>query len=413
MLGSSCLWTPSITNRRKDMKFNPIIYFYLSPLIYSVDGDPYRTFEVLFVAVLSLILFIRGTIHKTYILDIISVFLFSSFLIIQQFFISNGDIGFGVNFFIVFSAAFAPFWMLRSVHWHYPGLERGLKKGINLLFWIAFLSISLSFFTGMGERHNGGIAGYRAFGFLGDSFSPVMVFLLLFYIINNFRYYAFMSGMVILMMGGKTAIVMFIFCMALYLLFIKNSVTHKVVGVALVVCLVALPFFFVVLTSYLQNLEFSMMNRLISYRLGIEYFLESPIFGIGINQGLGRTTEEAILLAKTEGIVNYFPVYQVQNPYLRILSETGLIGLSLLLVLIYFLLSRAMKSIKSVLLLPESIERSIIIAGGLWVIGFVCVYQTTGWFVAGHPQLTWLLMFSTISIILSERKLAGYVHLDK
>ena len=405
--------TLKITNRRKGMKFSPIIFFFLSPLIYSIDGDPYRTLEVLSVALLSLILFIRRTIYKTFILDIISVFLYSGFLIVQQFFIGSGDLGYGINFFIVFIAAFAPFWMLRSTHWNYPGLERGLTKGINLLFWIAFLSISVSFVTGMGERYNGGIAGYRAFGFLGDSFSAVMVFLILFYMINNYKYYAFISGLVLIMMGGKTAIVMVVFCMTLYLLFIKKSATSKVLGVALGTCLVTLPLVLGVIVSNLQNVEFSMMNRMISYKLGIEYFLENPVFGIGINQGLGRSRYDAISLAEAEGITNYFPVYQVQNAFLRTLSETGLIGFSLMLMFVYFLLSRAVKSIRSAMLLPESIERNIIFAAGLWVIGFVCVYQTTGWFVAGHPQLTWLLMFSTISIVLAERKLAGHVHFDK
>lgn len=405
--------TLKITNRRKGMKFSPIIFFFLSPLIYSIDGDPYRTLEVLSVTLLSLILFIRRTIYKTFILDIISMFLFSGFLIVQQFFIGSGDLGFGINFFIVFIAAFAPFWMLRSTHWYYRDLEGDLTKGINLLFWIAFLSISVSFFTGMGERYNGGIAGYRAFGFLGDSFSAVMVFLILFYMINNYKYYAFMSGLVLIMMGGKTAIVMVVFCMTLYLLFIKKSATSKVLGVALGTCLVTVPLVLGVIVSNLQNVEFSMMNRLISYKLGIEYFLESPVFGIGINQGLGRSRYDAISLAEAEGITNYFPVYQVQNAFLRTLSETGLIGFSLMLMFVYFLSSRAVKSIRSAMLLPESIERSIIFAAGLWVIGFVCVYQTTGWFVAGHPQLTWLLMFSTISIVLAERKLAGYVHFDK
>jgi len=407
------LRTLKITNRRKGMKFSPIIFFFLSPLIYSIDGDPYRTLEVLSVALLSLILFIRRTIYKTFILDITSVFLFSAFLIVQQFFIGSGDLGFGINFFIVFIAAFAPFWLLRSTHWYYRDFEGDLTKGINLLFWIAFLSISVSFVTGMGERYNGGIAGYRAFGFLGDSFSAVMVFLLLFYMINNDKYYAFMSGLVLIMMGGKTAIVMVFLCVALYLLFIKKSATSKVLGAALVTCLVTVPFVLDVIVSNLQHVEYSMMNRLISYKLGIEYFLESPVFGIGINQGLKRSMYDAISLAEAEGITKYYPVYQVQNAYLRTLSETGLIGFSLMLIFVYFLLSRAVKSIRSAMLLPESIERSIIFAAGLWVIGFVCVYQTTGWFVAGHTQLTWLLMFSTISIILAERKLAGQVHFDK
>ena len=386
------------------MKFNPITLFFLAPLIYSIDGDPYRTYEVLAAAGLFLAIFMKRNFHKTHTLDIISIFLFSGFLIIQQFFIRAGDLIFGINFFVTFIAAFLPFWLLRSVHWHYPSLESGLLNGINLLFWIAFLMISLSYFTGIGERYSGGIAGYRAFGFLGDSFSAVMVFFFLFYMINGSKNRTFISGIVILMMGAKAAIVMVIFCMALYFTFIKKSAIHKFFGVAQVICLASIPFGFDWLMSNLQNLEFSMMNRLLSYGIGIQYFLESPIFGIGINGGLLRTSDEAAVLAESLGIANYFPVYQVQNPYLRILSETGLIGFFLLMTFVYFLVRQSIRSIKSAMIFPDSTERSIIFAASLWTIGFVSVYQTTGWFLAGHPQLTWLLMFSSISIILVERK---------
>ena len=395
------------------MKFNPIFYFFLTPLIYSVDGDPYRTYEVLAVALLFSAFFIRLTMYKTYILDIVCVFLFSSFLIIQQFFISNGDIFFGVNFFIAFMAAFIPFWMLRAAHWHYSGFEQGLKKAINLVYWVAILSISFSFITGFGERYIGGIAGYRAFGFLGDSFSPVMAFLFLFYLISDLKIRAFISFVVILMMGAKTTLIMLVFCVAIYYLLIKKTAIYKVTGAALVAFL---GFFLLNFNTFIfnvGNIEFSMLNRLLSFQIGIQFFLESPIFGIGMNQGLLRAEFEAMMLAESEGIVNYFPVYQVHNPFLRILSETGLIGFSLFVTFIYVLLSNAFKSIRSAIPLSESIERNIIIATGIWVIGFVCVYQTTGWFVPGHPQLTWLLMLSTISVILVERKLARKVQFKK
>ena len=395
------------------MKFNPIFYFFLTPLIYSVDGDPYRTYEVLAVALLSSVFFIRLTMYKTYILDIVCVFLFSSFLIIQQFFISNGDIFFGVNFFITFMAAFIPFWMLRSAHWHYSGFEQGLKKAINLVFWVAVLSISFSFFTGFGETYVGGIAGYRAFGFLGDSFSPVMVFLFLFYLISDLKFRAFISLVVIIMMGAKTALIMLVFSVAIYFMFIKKTATNKITGAALAGLLGIFLLNFNTFFTNVGNTEFSMINRLLSYQIGYQFFVESPVFGIGMNQGLLRVESEAMLLAESKGIDNYFPVHQVHNSFLRILSETGLIGFSLFVIFIYVLLSNAFKSIRFAIPLSESIERNIIIAGSIWVIGFVCVYQTTGWFVPGHPQLTWLLMLSTISVILVERKLARKVQFEK
>jgi hypothetical protein len=41
----------------------------------------------------------------------------------------------------------------------------------------------------------------------------------------------------------------------------------------------------------------------------------------------------------------------------------------------------------------------------LWVISFLLFYQTTGWFEAGHPQLSWLLLFSTLSRVFSRRSI--------
>jgi hypothetical protein len=53
--------------------------------------------------------------------------------------------------------------------------------------------------------------------------------------------------------------------------------------------------------------------------------------------------------------------------------------------------------------MSDPCQRAIVQASSLWVIAFVLFYQTTGWFEAGHPQLSWLLLFSTVSSMFSRR----------
>jgi O-antigen ligase len=380
---------------------SPLMFLFLSPLIYSIDGDPYRAYEVVFVSLIIFLMFIRSSIFKTTFLDILAMVLFSALLIIQQFFLDNGNPFLGIKFFITTIAAFVPFWLIRSVHWRYHNVERIFERSIKFLFWLASISILLSFFTGMGERYTGGIAGYRAFGYMGDSFSAVMVFLLLFYALEGSKFHTAMCIIVIVMMGGKAAILMLIFCFIIYWLFVKKSIVYKFFGLA---SIMLVPMLIGLIMNALPLIELSIANRIISYELGVQYFLESPIYGIGINQGLERVGYDSVDLAKVKGIDSYFEVHQVQNAYLRTLSETGLIGFSLMMLVVYFWTVSALKSIRFARLLPKSSERSMIYAGGIWVIGFVAVYQSTGWFLAGHPQLSWLLMFSTLSIILADRK---------
>lgn len=397
---------------------DPVIFFFLSPLFYSIDGDPFRAYEVVTVALIIFLLFNQRIIFKTKAYDIVVVLLFSIFLLFQcLYLIDDGSLFLGLKFFTVTIAAFFPFWLLRSVHWRYENLEITLERCVKLLFWITTVSIFSSFFLGIGERHNLGILGYRAFGFLGDSFSPVVVFLLLFFAFQGSKFHTLTCVLILLMMEAKAAIIMAVVSFALYFLVYRTdrvrNVTLSLLGFLFLLPFISLlPIGFESVSNIVPNVEYTLANRSISYALGVQYFLDNPIFGIGINQGLDRVYEDSTFYAQSELIDSYYAVFQVHNAYLRILSETGLIGFSLMMLLVIFWIKNALKSLKISNSIPKSSTQSMIFASSIYVIVFLVSYQTTGWFIGGHPQLTWLLMFSTLSMILADRKRKAIVQVQ-
>lgn len=384
------------------------ITFFLSPLVYSQDGDSRRAYSVVLIALVFTCLLLRPRIKYITKFEPSIVLIYSTMLIIQQMIIAEGDIYFGLKFFVATVAAFFPFWVLRSTHWYVFDVVTPLRRSIDILFLIVVLQISSSFFFGVGERYAGGFVGFRAFGFLGDSFTPVITFLAMYFWLDRKWIYTTLALACLLMTGGKMGIFMAAAMFAIYFsLFARSAVKplFRIVGMFTLVATLVNPYWLLDIFANIKNFEFALNNRLFSLQVGWTYFQENPIIGIGINEGLNRVREDTDVLADSLGIDNYFAVGQVHNAYLRTLSETGLIGACLLLMLVFQWIKGAVRALRVSCGLPRSPERAFLAASGIWVICFTLVYQTTGWFENGHPQLAWLLMFSTFNSIILERTL--------
>jgi O-antigen ligase len=382
------------------------ITFFLSPLAYSQDGDSLRAYWVVLIALVFTGLFLRPRIRSIEKFEPGVVLIYSFMLIIQQMIIAEGDLIFGLKFFVATVAAFFPFWILRSTHCYVLDVVTLLRRSIDILFFIVVLQIFSSFFFGFGERYVGGVLGFRAFGIFGDSFTPVITFLLLYFWLDRKWIYTTLALACLLMTGGKMGIFMAVAMFAIYFsLFSRSAVKplFLITGMLALGATLVNPFWVIDIFSGIENFEFALNNRLFSFQVGWTYFQDNPILGIGINEGLNRVREDTDLLADSLRIVNYFSVGQVHNAYLRTLSETGLIGFCLLLMLVFYWVRGAVRALRVSRSLPMCLERTFLIAAGIWVICFVLVYQTTGWFENGHPQLAWLLMLSTFNSIILER----------
>jgi len=381
----------------------------LSPLLYSFDHDELREEKVLAVAAATMLFFVllvRKRLLITNPREIVLVGLFSSLVIAQQFFIENGSFTFGIKYALVLLATFAPYWVALTLEARTRNLDRTVVIAIGVLFVTTVATIAMSYAFGLGEAHIQAGGLIRSFGWLGDSFTPVIVFFVLYYFFQKRYLFAGIALAALLMTGGKAAIIMLIASPAVFMFSAASLRTRIALAGFYLVLLITLVIFadpiFDEVTDLLQA-DYSYNTRLLSIYSGLDYFFSAPWTGTGINQSMRFVDVDSVMLAYWLGIESYFEVYQIHNAIIRTAAETGVPGLVLLLLLFYVLLDASFRALRAGQKIADPRERAIILAASLWVISFILFYQTTGWFEAGHPQLSWLLLFSTLSDVFYRR----------
>ena len=390
------------------------VFFFLlilSPLLYSFDGDDLREEKVIAVAILAVLYFLmiskKQSIYGKK--EIIIIGLFSFMAVLQQFFIVNGSVVYGVKYAITLLSSFIPYWIARTLGTEPTNdikFEKSAIIAIMTLFLITTTTIFLSYLLGWGEVHQQSGDSIRAFGWLGDSFTPVIVFLILIsFLLKNYLMLS-MALIALLMTGGKAAIGMLILSPILFV-FSAFSTRIKIMLVVFYLSLLFLLTLYatpiIELISENPRYEASYNTRILSIYIGLEYFYDNPVFGVGVIQSMKGIETDVIALAREMRIVYFYQVTQIHNTIIRIAAEVGVFGLVLLLYFYYIVLKNAFFLIKNGKNMPNTRSRYIVLASSVWVVSFILVYQTTGWFEPGHPQLSWLLTFSTLSEVFYRR----------
>jgi hypothetical protein len=375
-----------------------VVALVLSPLIYSVDGDPFRSYEVMAVAALSSVLLFAGRVGNLRKGNVILVLTYALIAVLQQMVINSGSLGFGIQYACVMTWMFIPTWGIEAAYHRMRNFTASVASAIDILFLIVVISIYISFFFGIGEVR-GGDETTRAFAWLGDSITPVIVFLIIFFALEMQWIRVAALLIALYMTGGKMATLMLGSALVIYALTSGLKFSTRCLLAVLVALPLLVTYFYWgwLLSEVLPTFAYSYHNRFLSYAVGLQYFLENPWFGTGINQSMRGIEQEAELAASAVGVTEFHPIYQIHNAFIRTAAETGIAGLSILLALCGLLFIRSARAIVATRPAPRSRQRSLIIAGSLWTMTFVLVYQSTGWFEAGHPQLAWLLMIATIS----------------
>lgn len=382
----------------------------LSNLMFSLTALEWIEEGVVAIAIVAL-LFFTALMQRSLLIsnlgEIIVVVLFAAFVIAQQYYLANGDVSFGIKWALTLLATFVPYWIARSLgRVEASGLERTVANALAVLLIVTTTTVVISYLFEQGEVHVQPSGLVRAFGWLGDSFSPVLVFFIFYYFFRRQYLVVALSLIVLLMTVAKSALLMLVLSPVA---FIFNAASAKI-KIALsgfyFILLFGLVAFSAPIFEKMDDLfqmDYSYYTRALSVYSGLSYFTSAPLTGIGINQSLLSIERDAREHADRLGIDTYFNVLHIDNSIVRVAAETGLLGLALLLALLYFMLRAAFRTLRAGQEIANPRERAIVVASSLWVIGFVLFYQTTGWFEAGHPQLAWLLLFATLADVFHRR----------
>ena len=375
------------------------LLFFLHPLIYSFDGDPYRNYWVLGVFIISLFALkslnsINFREEKKFLI------LYYIFILFQQYFIDNRDFQFGITFFITFVIASVPFWLFENIKLNTRDLSKIIDQGINIIFFICIVNYFSSFIFNFGEVYKGGLFfNKRCFGILGDSFTPILTFLQIYFISKKQFIKSNLSLLFLLITGGKAGILMS-FLIIISDAFIKRkSILRKNIflfSLFFLITLIILILNNINFNEFILGIENSYNNRVLSFDIGINYFKDAPLIGIGINKGLERAFTDSEALADFYGIDNFASVWQVQNNFLRILSETGIFGITLVVLVHIFWLKKVIFCLNETKYDIRE-EDALVYSTSLWVLAYIISYQGIAWFLPGHPNFAWILMFTTLN----------------
>lgn len=380
-----------------------LLLLIFTPLIYSVDGDQYRAYEIVIVGLLFLMIAPPNLLRVSLWIHTGIIYILALVLIIaiQPIFVEGAKFLYNINYIVALISSFIPSLYLSSFHSdRSSGDDSVIQKSLGVLFVITVTSLAISFAAGIGEVYTSeGVLSRRAFAWLGDSFSPVMVFFLYYYIFmrSMIRVIIAMTCLLIIMQA-KMALGMAIIGYLIYQLIFGRKRIRLVAASIITLGLLASPILLRAISPYFHNLEYSFNNRLLSYESALVYFQSSPLFGVGANQTFTLLSNGFDLtdLGRYTNDLAYYEFFQIHNSFLRILAELGIVGFIIFLIFCLAIIRRSYFVLKIAYVLPLSETRSLLMACALWLISFVLFYQTTGWFEAGHPQLSWIICFLTI-----------------
>ncbi len=376
------------------------VCLFLTPLLYSNDQDEYKVLKIMAVAMISVcaIVYTRSRIRSWTMPSI--AFAYAAVLILQSIAVVTADLRFNIQYAAVFAAAIIPSIAIEAL----PVKKKVLEQVIGIAFATLSLIILANIFggriLGFGESFEG-LQGGRNFGFLGDSITPVIILPLLYFLLRRNLIGAALMILCLILTGGKAGGLMLIAALFLIPLFVlRGPLRYFLLGLGAAGIYFLYPYVAELLES--DKLQYSWNTRQLSYEIGIRLFTESPIWGVGVNQSMEGMSARAELDAHLRGLTRYWVVGQIHNSFVRSMAETGLIGLSVLIVFCAIIIRRALAAGELAVRTAQSPAQALALAGALWVIAFIVCNQGVGWFEHVHPQFAWLLMISSASLKAAE-----------
>ena len=379
-----------------------------SPLFLSVDGDPYRAYEVASIGLLFMLIkiFKMGNVKLCFKFGIPYIIGIAVLTIIQPALLESAGLFFNIKIATTLIACFVPLLALSNCDVKEAANEvKFITKALNFVFIIAIVSLVFSYTTGIGEVYDEGL-NRRAFAWLGDAFSPVMAFFFYYFTFRNKLISAAIAALcIIVIMKAKMCIIMVALGYLAYLFIISKSVStlRRLCLYIAIVCSVSIGvILFITAQDYLtkdtNSISLTGNTRLLSLEAGLAFFRSSPWLGVGANQTFTLLNSGFDIEALDNYDKNnpFFEINQVHNSFIRVLAELGIGGFLLFVGFCIAIISESYAVLVKTYPLPQSDLRAILMACGLWLISFVLFYQTVGWFEPGHPQLAWLVCFLTL-----------------
>ena len=303
--------------------------------------------------------------------------------------------------------------------------DRLIEGAITAAEFFIIGQLFLSFFLGIGEHHDYRSGVVRAFGFLGDSMSPILGFFVLKHALDRRPVRCLLSAFALAITGGKMALAI-IFVGLIGLLLLRRDFWRPMRNgfVAILLAQLALQLSFALelppnkfvdlyaedpllaeeqslgkrIEWLVKDIAASGSRRVLSLVAGIDIAYRHPLVGVGYLQ----TAKQIPVVATRDpfGVdkfleapkVSWSKVKAVDNASLRMAAELGIVGLVLFWTVCVGMILIFLKPIADLRRSGPEMRNMLETAAAVWGISFILVNQTAAWMTPGHLQLTWLAL---------------------
>jgi hypothetical protein len=279
---------------------------------------------------------------------------------------------------------------------HFPWVNRSLEL---LGYLMALPILAGTFLLGSGQAL-GEVHGARTFGFVGDSVGFVLVFYVLWHILGGRYLRALFFALAILATGTRGALLAVVAGIAVLALQrdalgLRVKLRAVILGpVVLVVVLLAtdLGGSRTRLFGGAEGRGSNLSQRVLTQRLGVEVFAESPLVGVGYTGFRAKSLEHHAVQRFLHQLGGYAPNFttNTSNQLLQTATDAGVPGLLVLLFLFHGLLRTLLDAGRRAP--PES--AGLLLAGYFWLWSLILGNQAAAWLLPGSyiSYLLWILL---------------------
>lgn len=366
----------------------------LTPLLYALPGN-FRVIVSVLAAAFAIVCR-PGVLADWPRWQFLFVAAYAFTLIVQPMFIDNLTFNINVGAAICILAMFVPTWVLRSPNIDADSLIRLFREFVAVLSWVTVISIYSSYAFRIGHLSTQ-VGPLRAFSWLNDSYTPMIVFLLSYQFASRRYVWAALLLIALFMTVAKAAAIMLVLLPVVFAIFAPITTARRFVIIALPLCVLGVGFFFwdQIAEVLLPNVDYSFNNRILMDQVGWKLFLEHWVLGVGRVTIAEVVPIQMQIVAAHLGVNSHFSE-KIYNAYIGTAAETGILGLLAVLGLSALWVTRAVQLLTKLGQISDRHLRVIGAACATWVVTFVVFYQTTGWFYPGEMQLAWLLILVAV-----------------
>lgn len=380
-----------------------LFLFFLSPLLYIFDGN----IRIYLSLLLALIFLTKIPKLKIFISDKLALWtvIYCFLILLRNFVMRDESFTIAISNSLGIYFMFIPYQVLtKKMIFNAYDTRKSLIIFINFMLIIFASSILSAKFFNLGFVYDSNDLGGRYFGFMPDSASPILVFIIFYCVVNKHWLRFVCSLFLFTLIKAKAGYVLLFTCLITYLL-VKYYKTNKILTVIILFLFSTIIYYFNQnynsIIGTFNNFDYSYNNRLLMISSAWDLFISNYVSGLNSFQ-IDASLDS---LMYNKSIDNkYYTSERIYNAILHSAVSLGILGLMSFLMIYFSMIKKTLYNIKSINLSSNNWFQRQSFVISLYLLNYLVFYQGVNWFYSGEIQYAFILVLFGFLYLLINRK---------